>query len=50
MDDVREQGKEALEVILGLWQAEHGRFDYAGKYYRVHAPGGAAGARTPALL
>ena len=38
MDDVREQGKEALEVILGLWQAEHGRFDYAGKYYRVHAP------------
>ena len=50
MDDVREQGKEALEVILGLWQAEHGRFDYAGKYYRVHAPEVAAGARTPALL
>src|SRR5262245_1128946 len=38
MDDVREQGKEALEVILGLWQAENGRFDYAGKYYRVDAP------------
>ena len=35
---MREQGKEALEVILGLWQAEDGRFDYAGKYYRVHAP------------
>ena len=38
MDDVREQGKEALEVILGLWQAEHGRFDYAGRYYQVHTP------------
>jgi alkanesulfonate monooxygenase SsuD/methylene tetrahydromethanopterin reductase-like flavin-dependent oxidoreductase (luciferase family) len=38
MDDVLEQGKEALEVILGLWQAEHGRFDYAGKYYKMHAP------------
>ena len=38
MDDVREQGKEALEVILGLWQAENGRFDYDGKYYQVHAP------------
>jgi alkanesulfonate monooxygenase SsuD/methylene tetrahydromethanopterin reductase-like flavin-dependent oxidoreductase (luciferase family) len=38
MDDVREQGKEALEVILGLWQAGNGRFDYDGKYYQVHAP------------
>ena len=38
MDDVREQGKEALEVILGLWQAEDGHFGYEGKYYQVHAP------------
>ena len=38
MDEVREQGKEALEVILGLWQAEDGQFGYEGKYYQVHAP------------
>ena len=38
MDDVREQGKEALEVILGLWQAEDGHFGFEGKYYQVHAP------------
>jgi len=38
MDDVREQGKEALEVILGLWAAEDGHFAYEGKYYQVHAP------------
>jgi len=38
MDDVREQGKEALEVILGLWAAEDGKFGYEGKYYQVHAP------------
>ena len=38
MDDVREQGREALEVILGLWAAEEGRFNFDGKYYQVHAP------------
>ena len=38
MDTVREQGREALEVILGLWAAEDGRFGYEGKYYQVHAP------------
>ena len=38
MDDVREQGKEALDVILGLWEAEDGKFGYEGKYYQVHAP------------
>ncbi|PKB70672.1 MAG: hypothetical protein BZY87_09085 [SAR202 cluster bacterium Io17-Chloro-G6] len=38
MDDVREQGREALEVILGLWAAEEGHFGFEGKYYQVHAP------------
>jgi alkanesulfonate monooxygenase SsuD/methylene tetrahydromethanopterin reductase-like flavin-dependent oxidoreductase (luciferase family) len=38
MDDVWERGKEALEVILGLWQAEGGHFDFQGKYSQVHAP------------
>jgi alkanesulfonate monooxygenase SsuD/methylene tetrahydromethanopterin reductase-like flavin-dependent oxidoreductase (luciferase family) len=38
MAAVREQGREALEVILGLWSAEDGRFEHQGKYYRVHAP------------
>jgi alkanesulfonate monooxygenase SsuD/methylene tetrahydromethanopterin reductase-like flavin-dependent oxidoreductase (luciferase family) len=38
MDDVRDQGREALEVILGLWAAEDGRFGFEGKYYQVHAP------------
>ncbi len=38
MDDVREQGREALEVILGLWAAEDGHFGFEGKYYQVHAP------------
>ena len=38
VDEVRERGKEALEVILGLWQAEDGHFGYEGKYYQVHAP------------
>ena len=28
MDDVRERGKEALEVILGLWQAKDGHFGF----------------------
>ena len=38
MDEVREQGKEALDVVLGLWAAENGQFAYEGKYYQVHAP------------
>ena len=37
-DEVREQSREALEVILGLWAAKDGRFEYDGKYYSVHAP------------
>ena len=40
MDDVREQGREALEVILGLWAAEDGHFGHEGKYYQVNAPEG----------
>ena len=41
MDDVREQGKEALEVVLGLWAAaDEGKFGFEGKYYQVHAPEG----------
>ena len=50
MEDVREQGKEALEVILGLWQAEQGRFDYARQVLSGARTGGAAGVRTPPLL
>ena len=38
MDEVRERGKEALDIILGLWQSEDGHFGYEGKYYQVHAP------------
>ena len=38
MDEVRDRGKEALEVILGLWAAEDGHFGFEGKYYQVHAP------------
>ena len=38
MDEVRERGKEALEVILGLWEAKDGHFGFDGKYYQVHAP------------
>ena len=37
MDDVRERGREALEVILGLWAADDGHFGYEGKYYAVNA-------------
>jgi hypothetical protein len=33
MDQVRERGKEALEVILGLWEAKDGHFGFDGKYY-----------------
>ena len=38
MAAVRDQGREALEVVLGMWAAEDGRFEYEGKYYQVHAP------------
>ena len=38
MQAVREQGREALEVVLGLWAAEDGHFSYEGTYYKVHAP------------
>jgi alkanesulfonate monooxygenase SsuD/methylene tetrahydromethanopterin reductase-like flavin-dependent oxidoreductase (luciferase family) len=38
MNGVREQGRECLEVVLGMWAAEDGKFDYDGKYYQVHAP------------
>ena len=35
---VRERGREALEVILGLWAAEDGQFSFDGKYYHIKAP------------
>ena len=38
MEAVRERGREALEVVLGLWAAEDGHFGFEGKYYQVHAP------------
>ena len=39
MDDVRERGREALEIVLGLWEhAESGKFGYEGKHFQVHAP------------
>ena len=38
MEAVRERGLEALEVILGLWASEDGRYHHDGKYYQVHAP------------
>ncbi len=38
MTAVRDQGREALDVVLGLWASEDGRFDYDGTYYKVHAP------------
>ena len=38
MNAVREQGKEALDLILGLWGAEDGHFSFDGKYYQVKAP------------
>ena len=34
----REKGREALEVILGLWAAENGEFHHEGEHYQVHAP------------
>jgi len=40
MQDVRAQGREALDIILGLWAAEDGHFGYEGRYYQVHAPEG----------
>ncbi len=38
LDEVREQGREALEVILGMWASEDGHFGFEGKHYQVHAP------------
>jgi alkanesulfonate monooxygenase SsuD/methylene tetrahydromethanopterin reductase-like flavin-dependent oxidoreductase (luciferase family) len=38
MNGVREQGRECLDVVLGIWAAEDGTFDYDGRYYQVHAP------------
>lgn len=38
MDEVRDRGREALEVILGLWASEDGHFAHEGKYFQVHAP------------
>ena len=38
MQAARERGREALEVILGIWASEDGQFDYQGKYYQVKAP------------
>ena len=50
MDEVREQGQEALDVILRLWEAEDGHFGYEGKYYQVHAPETDSGTGTPTLF
>ena len=36
--ELRERSLEAIDVILGLWQAEDGRFSHQGKYYQVEAP------------
>src|SRR5712692_9641043 len=38
MHGVREQGRECLDVVLALWAAPDGQFDYNGTYYQVHAP------------
>ena len=39
MDDVRERGREALEIVLGLWEnADSGKFGYEGKHFQIHAP------------
>ncbi len=38
MAAVRDQGKEALDVVLGLWASEDGGFRYDGAYYKVNAP------------
>ena len=35
--DVGERSREALEIILGMWAAEDGHFDFDGKYFHVHA-------------
>ena len=35
---VRARGKEALEVILGLWAAEDGQYQHEGKYFNIQAP------------
>lgn len=34
---VRERSREALEVILGLWDAEAG-YTHEGKHFQIHAP------------
>ena len=38
---VAERSREALQVILGMWQAEDGKFDFDGKHFHVHATQGA---------
>ena len=50
MDDVREQGREALEVILGLWAAEDGHFGFEGQILSGTRPGTIGGAGAQALF
>lgn len=38
MNEVRDRSKEALDIILGMWACEDGKFGYEGEYYQVHAP------------
>ena len=38
---VGERSREALQVILGMWQSEDGEFDFDGKHFQVHATRGA---------
>ena len=40
-DTVAERSREALQVILGMWQAEDGQYDFDGKHFQVHATRGA---------
>ena len=37
-EEVRERSAEILEIVLGLWAAEDGRFAYEGKYFQIRAP------------
>ena len=37
-EKVGERGLECLNIVLGIWTAEGGKFDYQGKYYEVHTP------------
>ena len=38
MNRVRDRGRECLEAVLGIWNANGERFDFEGEYYEVHSP------------